>query len=358
MTKNIFIQDITIENYKSLEHFEAKGFGKINLITGKNNVGKTSLLEALYLNLGPGNPTLPLNILSRIGLNRISPEGTTNINYLFSKNNITNSINFNVNTKNHGVNKLEIKLRDALPNEISMINNPIKGEDSINVGTGNIKTLEYKIVRKTQPSITHRLLISPNGVIPLGKPGLPYPDSVFISSELTSSFDNEVDRYDFINKSNLVERFEEVIRIVEPDLRRTSLGINNSLPIILADVGYGLAPLNLLGSGGKKLTQIFLALAYANNSVVLIDEIEGSFHFSKLNDVWKAIIEFVKNNDTQLFATTHSSECLKAAFETSHELGFEDLLLHRLDRKDEKSQLYTFSGQKLESMLENDWELR
>ena len=42
-----FIKNIKIKKYKCFENFEVDGFKRINLIGGKNNIGKTAFLEAL-----------------------------------------------------------------------------------------------------------------------------------------------------------------------------------------------------------------------------------------------------------------------------------------------------------------------
>jgi AAA15 family ATPase/GTPase len=360
MPKNIFVEDININSYKSLKSFVGKDFGKINLITGKNNVGKTSLLEALFLNLGPTNPSLALNVLARHGLSRLSPK-ESNIKFLFSNHDSTTSMKFKVKTRNHGTRDLEIKLRDAVPDEakgsaIGAEKSNSKSEQ--NLGVEPPKILENITRRVNESTITSKLLISDSGVFPLEVPISLYPQSVYISSEMVSSFENEIDRYDYINKENLVSKFEEILKTIEPALKRTSLGLNNSLPTILADTGNGLVPLSLLGSGSQKLARIFLSLANANNAVLLIDEFEGSFHYSSLIKIWESIMEFVKNNNTQIFATTHSGECLKAAYEVAKEKGFDDLVLHRLERQQDETKLFTFSGEKLDAMLEGDWDLR
>jgi len=46
---NDFIKKIQIYKYKCFENFEADGFKRVNLIGGKNNIGKTAFLEACYL---------------------------------------------------------------------------------------------------------------------------------------------------------------------------------------------------------------------------------------------------------------------------------------------------------------------
>jgi len=44
-----FIRNIEIKKFKCFEDFKAEGFGRVNLIGGKNNVGKTAFMEACYL---------------------------------------------------------------------------------------------------------------------------------------------------------------------------------------------------------------------------------------------------------------------------------------------------------------------
>ncbi|HEY9703347.1 MAG TPA: AAA family ATPase, partial [Allocoleopsis sp.] len=43
------LKQIYIENFRCLEKTTIKGFSNINLIGGKNNIGKTALLEALLI---------------------------------------------------------------------------------------------------------------------------------------------------------------------------------------------------------------------------------------------------------------------------------------------------------------------
>ena len=51
MNKEHFIKNIEIKNFKCFEDFKAEGFGRVNLIGGKNNVGKTAFMEACFLSL-------------------------------------------------------------------------------------------------------------------------------------------------------------------------------------------------------------------------------------------------------------------------------------------------------------------
>nr|MBL0687766.1 AAA family ATPase [Sulfurospirillum sp.] len=43
------ISFIEIEKFRSFDNLRVSGFKRVNLIGGKNNIGKTSLLEAISL---------------------------------------------------------------------------------------------------------------------------------------------------------------------------------------------------------------------------------------------------------------------------------------------------------------------
>lgn len=50
-----FLQHIQIKNFKCFDDFKADGFGRVNLIGGKNNVGKTAFMEACFVNVSAQN---------------------------------------------------------------------------------------------------------------------------------------------------------------------------------------------------------------------------------------------------------------------------------------------------------------
>jgi len=181
----------------------------------------------------------------------------------------------------------------------------------------------------------------------------PLPDSIIVFPGGPGTSESDAERYDSLNKADLVETFENALRTVEPDLKRTSLGLDNGRSIIHADVGYGLVPFTTLGSGSKRLSTILLALTYGRKGVVLIDELENGFHHSALEKVWNIIYDFANNNGTQVFATTHSNECIQAAynkFQNRDKLNFQ---VHRIEKQQGKIEVHTFNC-KIRSMSSTD----
>ncbi len=56
------LQNLEIRNFRLFDHLKMERLGQINLVGGRNNSGKTTLLEALFLLCGTANPELVLRI--------------------------------------------------------------------------------------------------------------------------------------------------------------------------------------------------------------------------------------------------------------------------------------------------------
>ncbi|MCX6022329.1 MAG: AAA family ATPase, partial [Chloroflexi bacterium] len=108
----------------------------------------------------------------------------------------------------------------------------------------------------------------------------------------------------------------------------------------------------------RTMPSLALAIASARDGIVLIDEIENGFHYSIMPKVWQAIASFSRQFNVQVFATTHSYECIQAAHEAFEADSVYDFRLHRLERVKGKIKAITYSQGALNASLEADWEVR
>jgi len=134
----------------------------------------------------------------------------------------------------------------------------------------------------------------------------------------------------------------------------------NDVGILEVDMDLSsLIPVNLLGGGMANFLSVALAMLDSSNGVVLIDEIENGLHYSVLHKLWQAVFRWSQELNVQVFATTHSTECIRA-FHTS--LGatlFEsEARLFRLERRDENCRAVEYSRADLAESLESNWEVR
>jgi AAA15 family ATPase/GTPase len=159
------------------------------------------------------------------------------------------------------------------------------------------------------------------------------------------------------------KRLGEIIpslQIIEPRLRRLSLVPFAGGPEIHGDVeGISrLVPVPLIGEGMRRLLSMVLAIANVPGGIVLVDEIENGLHYSVLPNVWKALADAARRNDVQVFAATHSWECLRAAHETFSQEEPYDFRYYRLDRKDGEVSCVPYDRELIETSLTMGMEVR
>ncbi|ELS34116.1 MULTISPECIES: AAA family ATPase [Pseudanabaena] len=82
------LKEIVIKNFRCFDNLKVSGFGRVNLISGKNNAGKTALLEAIFLNSAPRSDTVYLLRQVRreqVSFSKALPERTWT-NFFFEQN--------------------------------------------------------------------------------------------------------------------------------------------------------------------------------------------------------------------------------------------------------------------------------
>jgi AAA15 family ATPase/GTPase len=126
-----------------------------------------------------------------------------------------------------------------------------------------------------------------------------------------------------------------VLSSVDSRIRTVRLDSVKSKPFIVVDVGLSeRIPLSQAGQGIYRLVSIFSELLGNKPKVCLIDEIENGIHYSVLSQIWSGIAEVAQRLDIQIFATTHSWECLVAAnevFAARASYDFRVVQLYRLN---------------------------
>ena len=99
-------KSISIEGLRGIKHLEIDDFQRVNLLVGKNNCGKTTVLEAILLITAPTNAELPLKINLVRGL-KVLNENTWKT--LYNKMNIEENINISGKMQANEIRNLVIK---------------------------------------------------------------------------------------------------------------------------------------------------------------------------------------------------------------------------------------------------------
>ncbi|MEA1951908.1 MAG: ATP-binding protein, partial [Planctomycetota bacterium] len=110
----------------------------------------------------------------------------------------------------------------------------------------------------------------------------------------------------------------EVMQILAPEVKAIHflskmnryLNLASDSVIVVFDSGERV-PLGTLGDGMRYLLGLAISLVYADGGVILIDEIDTGLHYSVMGDLWKLVVETAKQRNIQVFATTHSQDCVR-----------------------------------------------
>lgn len=359
------LRSLTLKNFRCFQNFTIEPLERINLIGGKNNVGKTSLLEGIFIFLNPNNPESLLQVNRIWDTSRYKLGEFKNIEEmrgLFFDQDMNKAIEIIELEETNTKRSLNIHLLDlGMKISISPASSDSESVQSYPILTTEVKpdntlVLEYEdsISEKVQSSIT----LNADGRFIFYGHRKKNPLGIYLTTSIRSSQEN-AERFSNLERVGRQNEVLETLRLLEPRLKRLSLLVMASETIISGDIGRSeLVPLSLMGEGIGRLLSIVLAIANAKGGTVLIDEIENGLHHSVLTNVWKAIADAARRADVQIFATTHSRECIIAAHEAFKNSYKYDFRYHRLDRAKDEIKAITYDQEALETSDELDWEIR
>lgn len=350
---NQHISYFKVENFKRFDDFEMSNIGLFNLIVGDNNVGKTSLLESL---------TFDKNIYNFLG-NIITTFNWRKIVDLDSK------LDFNYVSllfKNQNKNSLKYYFKDDLSNRINILE--LSTLSVSNLSSEELKSLKRTRLRDEESKYLCRLKY--NDVSTLA-----FLSSVSERDEEnylpfipfhTNTVDDLADFYskqfqNFKSKRNvLIKNLQLFVSDIE-DLEISTTLIPSTNSLIAWRKNYETPFLiNLFGEGTIKTLRMLLEITVCKDKRLMVDEIDTGIHYSKMKEFWKIILLASKENNVQLFATTHSKECLQDYVEALKELQLEsDSRIISLEELPDKSiKAYSFEFREFSSAIENGNELR
>jgi hypothetical protein len=354
-----------VSNFRCLAELSLTGLERFNLIAGVNNVGKTALLEAMFLHCGAYNPELILKVNAFRGVERIKLEFGRGLetpwDSLFNNHNISRAIELEGENKGTVNRSLRLKMVRR-PDELAKVGQFIlHGQDkpesgAISSEAVQVLELEYKAGKQ---SGKYHMILGPKGLqtepIP---PPPPFP-GFFLTARGRIPLAEDAERFGKLEISGQQNVLLKALKVVEPRLLRLAVVVTGGAPMMHGDIQMDrLLPLSFMGEGMVRLASLVLAIGNAQKGVVLVDEIENGFHHSILPKVWQVVAEAARQFDTQVFATTHSLECIVAAHRSFAESENYDFSLHRLEQRKETIHAITYDQETLAAAIETGLEVR
>lgn len=354
------LTSFTLRNFRCFRDFTITPLQRVNIITGKNNVGKTALLEGMFLFAGATNPSLAIKINSFRGLEYTHISSGTQIespwDSLFTDFNEGKKISLIGEDSTIGKRTLNIQIVQ----EVSRWITEHKLDKERSLLTELIgKPLEFEYIDESHKPLKTTISIFPSG-IRYDSPTIrvPYP-GVFLSARKQSNPQEDAERYSDIEMAKHQDVVLKILNIIEPKLSQLKILVKAGVSMIYGEIGLNRpVPLPLTGEGMSRVCSLILAIAYSRNGIVFIDEIENGLHHSILEKIWLGVAEAARQFNTQIFATTHSRECITAAHNALGKSESYDFLMHRLDKSDGKIEAKTYDKETLEAAIETELRMR
>lgn len=345
------IESLKIKNFKNLNGLEIPHLSQINLISGQNNVGKSTLLEAIAIYT---NPSQIIKILSE-----------RDEFPLYKEENETERINQNTNAFSSLFTDRKDEVSENNIIEISDKENTL----SIQFSYYSPKTdVEYikKVITITRQNKTVSILHLNSPIDSLNQRLGIDNDSNIIIKLNTEPIGTEYIANLFDNIA-LTEKEDNVIgalQIIEPNLNKLAFIAESQYrfrrPIVTLKGSNRRFPLKSMGDGINHILSIILALVNCENGCLLIDEIDNGLHYSVQENLWRVIFDLAKKLNIQVFATTHSNDCINSFTEVLKEENNASIggFYRMQKRKSGKIELVEYNAEELNSVSEHNIEIR
>lgn len=330
------INSLEVLNYRNIKSLRINSLGRVNLITGKNNTGKSTLLEAISIYANKGEIGWMLSLLEERGESyryesRNDKENLldTNLKILasfFHGRKIDSTENiirigtiepslFNTNGDiENGVSLRFVRYHE----ELIEAENVVRRKRIIIEDDNPNKLLDYKFgfdIRSGDFSY----------VLPLEDRLDRLSVRISFSSHASLQYirtrnielSNNGKLWDKIALSEKEISIIEALKIIEPLVERVAFvssgnSERNRMPVVKLQNNDQVLPLRSMGDGINRILTIILALVNADRGYLLIDEFENGLHHSVQQKLWQIVFELAEKLNVQVFATTHSNDCIHA----------------------------------------------
>lgn len=302
------IDYLEIQNYKMFEKLRLDGLGRVNLIVGKNNVGKTSLLEAIYLASANSFRRAMTEICLRRGVG---------LDWAVEK----------------ALNQFTGLTRYASvePGGFAMGFSHQQGTDLYFSIRPLGEAMRIFRRRSSEAGSLEKMLGS---LDPIGPEDLSSGGSQYIPTNGLNPEDRDRgwDRQVLFGR---IVHIENALRLLMPEIQTVGLvqgGSKHRMPHITRLGDQQASALASHGEGMNRLFDLGFGLTASADSLLLVDEVENGLHYELHEQVCDFIFEVAVKLNVQVLLTTHSLDFTRAFARAAHkssELG----RLYRLTRQ-------------------------
>ena len=326
------IRNLEITGFRRFQRFEMSGLGRVNLLVGPNNSGKTTILEAIEILTSRGHLDGVWAATRRRGEQLWDDAGQhskpeVDVCHLFNGHILERGRSFKIATDREDdlgsvtVQIVKLSLDDEVQRLLVQASDDEAGmsPNALHLDWIGARPVDVEIPLTLRGGVTRDWVRRYPSTIDesirgRGRQGLQFVTTSSLElSSIVTAFEGIVLTPD----EDLVI---EALNIIEPEIERIApvgtqkrLGSSQRSGIVAKMTGgHGPVPIGSLGEGIWRMLGLTLALARAKDGILLVDEIDTGLHYTVLADMWKLISETAHRLDIQVFATTHSRDACES----------------------------------------------
>lgn len=381
------IKEISIKNFKCLKFIQLNNLKTFNVIAGKNNIGKTTILDAIFSFYGVKNPGNLFNVNGfrnpqshiveiRQGTG-IQPQVTQQTHpfwedfFYENSDGVSDDYSIKITDSERVLSQhyTLIKKEQIGNGDLFVSIDGIQG-DSSNLTNARSKAVKVEIIetpshnKKGKQNEIASLEISMTNIqikMELKKGSIEKIHLPTVRIITTTKAINKKTTSDMISKAIVEKKKEDLInnlKLIDERINDIAIISKGAESRIVLDIGLKeMSELSSMGEGISRTIDFFSSALMAKNNIILIDEIENGIHYSAIKGIIESLITTSKINNNQIFATTHSSDVIRAIYELSE--FRDDISYVRLDKK-ENNNIYPteYDREDIIYSVESDWEVR
>lgn len=286
--------------------------GKVNLVVGKNNVGKSTLLEAISIYLANGATAWIRKILDARG--EVIGKQTDDLNIikkhflsLFTGRkedyNVANAIQIGESVEDESLLTIQqVKLSVRKIENVNLFESEEKDENDFE---DEIVCLRKFVGKRTSLIFYKSFPIASMDSLPFQ-----YVHTVDFNTKDNAKLYDNIAMTD--NEGFLIQ----ALNVINPNIRKINFISDNEfgqrVPVVVLEGDDMRYRLSSMGDGVNRLLTIVLAMLNCKNGTLLVDEFDTGLHYSVQDKLWEIVFLLSEKLNVQVFATTHSNDCIRS----------------------------------------------
>ena len=379
------IESLLIRNFRIFEELTFRHFSRVNLIVGKNSIGKSTLLEAIQIYGNKANPKVLYDLIAAR-------------DEYWESEIFTRSDQYPLDLGQEGpIRHLFHDYHFPTPESTGIEIGPVASEyPRVLIRPITVKVTEDSEGRRIRIPVTQltqqelfeaeATLLEPALEIRLGEEKRLFPLSrdprdrsyrprgFYPSGEVRVNVqvvpaqnipeDTLASLWDNINLTDLEQEVTKGLQLINHRVQGVALvgdtrgSSRRRIAIVRCEGQADRIPLKTMGDGMTRIFHIVLALVNAKDGLLLIDEFENGIHWTVQPLLWNTVFRIAEALNVQVFATTHSRDCVSGFFEewqNKPELG----TFHRIDTgSNQEIRAVEYDHEALSDALETQVEIR